>query len=240
MLFHERLKQRMLELGIRNVDIAKLANVSPVAARKWVIGESVPTAVNLKIIAKALKTTDDWLLTGKESPQSQLSTDQQISDFLDGSTQAVTTDDLSQDEQSEKIWIDMYDVQFCSGVGVPVEFQFDQIKKQLSFEPSFFVKRNINKKNFRIIINKGDSNEEYLFDGDAVGIDISDTDIVDGETYALYFEGDALIRKIFKEQGGMLRLHPRNPKYQDKIVDTKLENIESSFKIIGRVRYRSG
>jgi len=166
--------------------------------------------------------------------------DDQIQNFLTNTASAITTDELTQEERDSKIWIDMYNVRFCSGMGESIEFHFDEIKKQLSFESSFFEKRNIKPKNFKLIINKGDSNEEYLFDGDAVGIDTSDTDIQDGETYALYFEGEALIRQIFKQQGGVLKLHPRNPKYDDKLFDTNAENSDIGLKIIGRVRYRSG
>lgn len=168
-----------------------------------------------------------------------LSIDEQIQTFLDGTVTAITTDQLTDEERSKKIWIDFYDVKFCSGDGESIDFHFDVIKKQLSFEPSFFKKRKIKPENFKLIINKGDSNEEYLFDDDAIGLDISDTEITDGETYAIYFEGDALIRQIFKEQGGILVLHPRNPKYKDKIVNTELAD-NTTFKVFGRVRYRSG
>ncbi|MFX4674020.1 phage repressor protein, partial [Acinetobacter baumannii] len=37
---------------------------SPVAVKKWLDGTSVPTAENLKVIAKFLGVSDDWLLYG--------------------------------------------------------------------------------------------------------------------------------------------------------------------------------
>jgi len=68
MSFHERLKQKMEEKGVTPAALARAASVSPVAAGKWVHGESEPKATKLKLIADFLGVTDDWLLTGKGSP----------------------------------------------------------------------------------------------------------------------------------------------------------------------------
>ena len=68
MSFHERLKQKMEEKGVTPAAFARAASVSPVAAGKWVHGESEPKAAKLKLIADFLGVTDDWLLTGKGSP----------------------------------------------------------------------------------------------------------------------------------------------------------------------------
>ena len=68
MSFHERLKQKMEEKGVTPAALARAASVSPVAAGKWVHGESEPKAAKLKLIADFLGVTDDWLLTGKGSP----------------------------------------------------------------------------------------------------------------------------------------------------------------------------
>lgn len=68
MSFHERLKQKMEQKGVTPAALARAASVSPVAAGKWVHGESEPKAAKLKLIADFLGVTDDWLLTGKGSP----------------------------------------------------------------------------------------------------------------------------------------------------------------------------
>ena len=41
----------------------------------------------------------------------------------------------------------------------------------------------------------------YINGGDAVGIDISDITPKDGEVYALFLDGDLMIKRIFKEAG---------------------------------------
>lgn len=73
--------------------------------------------------------------------------------------------------------------------------------------------------------------------GDAIGIDISDITPKDGEVYALFLDGDLMIKRIFKEAGGVIRLSSDNKQYTDKIVT---QDNGDSLIIIGRVVYRSG
>ena len=64
MSLHDRIKQKLEEKKLKAADLARATKKSPVAAKKWVDGTSIPTAENLKIIAKFLDVTDDWLLYG--------------------------------------------------------------------------------------------------------------------------------------------------------------------------------
>lgn len=83
----------------------------------------------------------------------------------------------------------------------------------------------------------GDSMANYINGGDTVGIDISDITPKDGEVYALFLDGDLMIKRIFKEAGGVIRLSSDNKQYTDKIVT---QDNGDSLIIIGRVVYRSG
>lgn len=67
MSFHLRLQQKLNEKGYKPADLARAAEVSAVAAGKWIHGESLPKAEKLKLIARFLGVSDDWLLTGKEA-----------------------------------------------------------------------------------------------------------------------------------------------------------------------------
>lgn len=69
MSLHARIKQKLEEKNLRAADLARATKKSPVSAKKWLDGVSVPTAENLKVIAKFLGVTDDWLLFGKENKQ---------------------------------------------------------------------------------------------------------------------------------------------------------------------------
>lgn len=75
MSFHLRLQQKLNEKGLKPADLARAADVSGVAAGKWVHGESQPKAQKLKMIARFLGVSDDWLLTGKEASKLDNSVD---------------------------------------------------------------------------------------------------------------------------------------------------------------------
>ena len=135
------------------------------------------------------------------------------------------------------IWIDVVEANFSCGTGESIEFHFDVINGKFPFPPSFFQKKYVHPDCMRIIKAKGDSMADKIDDGDLVGIDISQTEIIDGQIYAVYFEGEGMIKQIFKEEGGKLILHSLNPKYRDREVT---EQNGLNFKVMGRQFWRAG
>jgi hypothetical protein len=174
----------------------------------------------------------------------QIHTDQTdlIAHHLEGIGVAIPFTKLTDEESNKRIWLNVYDIQFCCGEGNSIEFHYEVIKKkELPFEPSFFAKRGVKPEDVILAYANNDSNEPYICDGDLFGMDISDTSVKDGEMYAIYFGEQAMLKKIFiedsKDGSKTLRLHSINPKYPDKLVN---EANGSDFKIIGRQFYRSG
>ena len=88
----------------------------------------------------------------------------------------------------------------------------------------------VDPKCLRLIKAKGDSMADYIHDQDLVGIDLSQTEIIDGEIYAIYFAGEGMIKQIFKEADGSLVLHSFNEKYRDRIVT---EQNGLNFRLLG-------
>lgn len=58
----------------RQGSVAKMFGVSQQAARKWLEGESIPDTKRISEIAKKLKVSGEWLITGGGSPKDQIST----------------------------------------------------------------------------------------------------------------------------------------------------------------------
>ncbi|OEC90454.1 LexA family protein [Acinetobacter sp. YK3] len=69
MSLHERIKQKLDEKNLKAADLARATKKSAVSAKKWLDGVSIPTAENLKTIAKFLGVSDDWLLFGGKEQQ---------------------------------------------------------------------------------------------------------------------------------------------------------------------------
>lgn len=229
MSVHERIKQKLDEKHLLQADIARATGKSTAAVSKWLSGENQPKTESLKKIAELLGTTDEWLLTGRSS-----NLPAKLQNILDTTARHVISTEI---DPLTKIWLPLMDIFFSCGDGQDIEVHYEQTKKTLAFEPDFLTSRGVKEKNVRLLYARGDSMEMYIYDGDIFAIDISDTEIRDGQIYAVYFEGEAFLKQVFKEAGGTLVLHSFNARYRDKIVS---EENGASFKVLGRQFWRAG
>lgn len=246
MSFHDRLNQKMQEKGLKPAQIARATKKSAVAAGKWVHGDSIPKAETLKLLADFLGVSDEWLLNGKESTKFNNFNMQEFMDLHGLSKRDDASFDVNDIQGADVVeyakddgfvWIDVVEASFSCGTGEAIEFHFDVVNGKQPFPPNFFKKKHVHPECMRIIKAKGDSMSDFIHDDDLVGIDISQTEIIDGEIYAVYFEGEGMIKQIFKEEGGKLILHSLNPKYRDREVT---EQNGLNFKVMGRQFWRAG
>ncbi|KJV37567.1 peptidase S24, partial [Acinetobacter indicus] len=143
----------------------------------------------------------------------------------------------TEDHKDEFVWIDVVEAVFSCGVGESIEFHFDTINGKIPFSPSFMKDKGVTEKTMKIIKAKGESMADFIKDGDLVGINLAQTDIIDGEIYAVYLAGEGMLKQIFKEADGSLVLHSLNEKFPDRIVS---EENGRNFKVIGRQFWRAG
>ncbi|WOE32777.1 MULTISPECIES: S24 family peptidase [unclassified Acinetobacter] len=242
----DRIIQRMKELKVRQVNIVEATGATKGAVSKWVAGTNVPKAEFLPALASVLKTSQNWLLTGEQEKPFNNFNMQEFIDKHGLNTKLDASFDVNEmhkptvvDYETENgfIWIDVVEANFSCGTGEAIEFHFDVINGKFPFPPSFFQRKHVDPTNMRIIKAKGDSMSDFIHDGDMVGIDVSQTEIIDGEIYAVYFEGEGMIKQIFKEEGGKLTLHSLNPKYRDREVS---EQNGLNFRVMGRQFWRAG
>ncbi|ENX33486.1 hypothetical protein F889_02146 [Acinetobacter colistiniresistens] len=242
----DRIIQRMTELKVRQVDLVDATGATKGAVSKWVAGTNVPKAEYMPALAATLKTSQDWLLFGKEPEKLNTFKMQEFMDkhgLKNTNESSFDVNDIHEptviDYETENgfIWVDVVEANFSCGAGESIEFHFDVINGKFPFPPSFFHRKHIDPKCMRIIKAKGDSMSDFIHDQDLVGIDISQTEIIDGEIYAVYFEGEGMIKQIFKEEGGKLILHSLNSKYRDREVT---EQNGLNFRVMGRQFWRAG
>lgn len=134
------------------------------------------------------------------------------------------------------IEIPLYGVYFCCGDG-DTNCEFQEIKGVRRFPPSFFRERNVQPENFKLVCASNDSLAPYINDKDEVGINLASTEVQDGKIYAMLLDGDRMLKQVFREAGGALRLHSFNAAYPDRIVTA--ENHQSLI-IVGEQVYRAG
>ncbi|MCW3604448.1 S24 family peptidase, partial [Burkholderia cenocepacia] len=101
----------------------------------------------------------------------------------------------------------------------------------LPFDGSFFKRLGSRPKDCKLVKVSGESMEPYLFHGDSVLIDVSQTTILDGRIYALIFEDEQFVKQVFKEPGGGLTLHSFNERYRDKVITP---DRDTSLHVAGR------
>ncbi|MFB6349450.1 XRE family transcriptional regulator [Moraxella sp. ZJ142] len=226
----DRLKFARKNAKISQAAVAKAVGISQPSYQALESGKSGKSAF-LPQIANALKVNINWLATG----QGEIKSPQQVVDeLIESMPNGITHDQI--EPWRQQTWVEVYDLKFCCGDGSGYA-EFEPLKKTLPFDDSFFRFRGVKPEFFKIIYAKGDSMAPYINEGDAVGLDISDKIPKDGEAYALFLDGDTMIKRIFREAGGVLILSSDNKAYKDKIVD---DHNGDSLIIIGRVAYRSG
>ena len=64
---YERFEQLLLEKGMKAADITKITGLKSTVFSEWKSGKSVPKTDKLILIAKALGTTVEYLVTGEET-----------------------------------------------------------------------------------------------------------------------------------------------------------------------------
>ncbi|MBZ0404898.1 helix-turn-helix domain-containing protein [Acinetobacter baumannii] len=211
----ERIQEALKAKKLSWSKAATMIGLTPQAPSKWKKGQIGKETLDK--LAELLEVDAGWLLNGKKK---QNLTNFNMQEFMDKhglSKKDESSFDVN-DIQSPSvveyggddgfIWIDVVEASFSCGTGESIEFHFDVINGKQPFPH-----------------------------GDLVGIDISQTDIIDGQIYAVYFEGEGMIKQIFKEEGGKLILHSLNPKYRDREVT---EQNGLNFKVMGRQFWRAG
>lgn len=223
-MLKDRLKVARKNAHKSQLEVAEAIGVTQSAYSQLETGR-VDSTSHLPAIAKFLGVDSYWLQTGEGTADALNS--------LEMIDPVITTDDL----KNQFIWIDVVEANFSCGTGESIEFHFDAINGKIPFPPSFMKERNVTEQTMKIIKAKGDSMADFIKDGDMVGINLAQTDVIDGEIYAVYLAGEGMIKQIFKEADGSLILHSLNEKYRDKIVS---EENGKNFKVIGRQIWRAG
>jgi len=223
MALKDRLKDSRIKAKKTQAEVAEAVKMSQPAYQALESGKNLKSAF-LPLIAQFLGVDGYWLTTGNTEDS-----------FRESDVLSPTV--VSAESTDQYVWIEVVEANFSCGTGESIEFHFDAINGKIPFPASFFKEKCVAQECMRIIKAKGDSMTDYIKDGDLVGIDISQTEVIDGEIYAVYFAGEGMIKQIFKEADGSLILHSLNEKFRDRRVT---EENGKNFKVMGRQFWRAG
>ncbi|MCG8998137.1 S24 family peptidase [Laribacter hongkongensis] len=151
----------------------------------------------------------------------------------DGSSIAVyeNPDDLDSDSY---VWIDRYDVQLSAGC-CNLQWVINR-KDPISFRVRWLQTKHLNPKNCKALYVRGRSMEPKLEDWDTVLIDTSQTEIIDGEIYAICLQDEFFIKTVERIAGGV-KLKSENPDFES--IEVRGNEL-GALRIIGKKVWRGG
>jgi phage repressor protein C with HTH and peptisase S24 domain len=131
--------------------------------------------------------------------------------------------------------VHLYEIELAAGDGCQWIEHSDA--DPLLFRRRWLAANGLKVANLRGLYVRGSSMEPGLYDGDAVVIDISQTEIRDDAVYAVSYAGDLFIKRLFRLPGGGIELRSDNPRHPSReIHGADLEQLT----ILGRMVWRGG
>lgn len=139
----------------------------------------------------------------------------------------------------EFVFVPRMGVKLSAGTGRgrnQLEIDFQEAQPQ-AFRADWIRKERLKPNKLASMYAVGNSMEPSIFDGDSLVIDISQTEVIDGKVYALWYEGGERVKRLFRVPGGALRIQSDNTDYPPlNLSADQLEHV----RILGRVVHRAG
>jgi len=109
----------------------------------------------------------------------------------------------------------------------------------LYFRKNWFKARFLDPDNLRAMYVRGDSMEPYLYNHDTIIVDASDTEILDGDVYAIMYRKRRYVKELRNHVDGV-SIISRNEKYAPMLVKFEDMKNEQDFCVLGKVVWRGG
>lgn len=154
----------------------------------------------------------------------------------DGKMLAAVTDWSAPEDLPDGMYALVPRVEVRLKAGALVDLEQDL--PPLAFRRNWLQKKMVSAKaGLRVCEVKGDSMREYLQDGDLVLIDMGQTEIKDGEIYAISHSGEVRIKRIMKRFDGGIYIRSDQDGYPEESLSP---GQAESIRIVGRAIWRAG
>lgn len=222
----ERIREAREAAGLSQSELARRVGLKPPSVHDWESGKTKRIGGdNLMNVARALGTTPDWILTGRDSAQTLT-----VREPL-GRYDVPHFQRRSEPEHAE---VPVWDARAAAGGGA-VNGEQAGPKGSILFRSRSLSKQGISTKHSHVWYVHGDSMVPRLRDGDAVLFDASDKTVRAGKVYVLRKGEETFVKRLYRE-GSRYRVVSDNkadPQWQDWFVEAD----DPDFEIIGRVRW---
>lgn len=219
--FASRLQHAITEKQIELSDLAKKSCVSENKIKEYLSGEYRPQVEDSENLANALEVEVTWLRFGNDGNVPPIGSGVVISD---------------NPPESTHFKIPRYDISLSAGNGNATWVEKENDDNPLWFRHGWLKAKGLRQENLKALYVRGDSMEPVLNNWDTVVIDVNDTEAVDGDIYAIFFNDKLFIKQIKHTEAG-IELISFNKEY-DPMPITQ-ENA-GKFQILGRMVWRGG
>lgn len=222
--FSARVRQAMEMTNYSMADLARHTSINYEMIRRYTEGYSMPRPDGLIKLAKALGVRPEWLQFGG-------TLDLKIPPS--GSNIGVLEEYIN---TSKHIEIQRYDVNLSAGAGNSIWIVRESCDDPIVFRRGWFKRHRYNPDLLKGMYVRGDSMEPELHNGDTVIINTDDTEILDGEIYAIFFKNKLYIKELRQSEDGILIIS-KNPEYPPMEVTADTFN---QFTVLGKKIWRGG
>lgn len=227
--FGSKVAAAMRREGVSVMDIKQALNVSYEMARRYSLGEAKPRDDRMRKLAGLLKESPASLQFDEDGSTQSPSTG--------GSVQVLEWESADDLPEGQFVLVPRFDVKISAGNG-RATYDAQEKDQPQAFRADWVRKLGLRKKGLMVVYANGDSMAPRINDGDALLVDRTQTDIVDGKVYALRYGSDLRVKRLSKRFDGGLLIRSDNSKdYPDEAVrPEEMQHIE----VIGRVVHVSG
>ena len=217
---YERIKQKMIERGVTNADIARATGKSTAAVSKWVTGQNIPKGESMDFIARILGVSSSWLLTGNHPAPQMIRVD-----AWDNNTP------LDDDEVSIPFYKDFL---LACGDGAMGEALSNEARR-LRMSKATLRDLGVDRNNAAAMTAVGDSMSPLIKDRYTIYVDQGKKNVKDGKIFAFCHGGLFKVKYLYNLPFGGLRIVSENASEFPEERYTAEEIKEQHIEIVGWV-----
>ncbi|KRP69350.1 LexA family transcriptional regulator [Pseudomonas lactis] len=225
--WYELAKARMKELDITQDQVAEQMGVTQGAVAHWLGGRREPSLEKVGSLLDYLGLPPMFPKNGSAPPAARVV---EANAELIGDMAVWSDGDPVEDDECE---VPYYaEVEFAGGDGMTEVMEVAD--RTLRFSNATLRAAGVECENAAVARVRGNSMEKLILDGAAIGFDLADTSVIDGEIYAFNHGGMLRVKYLYRLPAGAIRIRSENAdEFPDEIMTS--EQYRDEIKMLGRV-----
>lgn len=224
---NERILYGLQKTGKKQADLCKFTGCKSSTVSDWCNGKVKKlNSENAFKVSKLLQLNQEWLITGKGSP--------------DADAHDIAVLDDNEQPSDDYVQIKEYSIKCAAGNGREPTYEEQHESVPATYRLSWFQRIGVNPNHCKRFVVTGDSMIPVLYNNDRILVDLSDTfPIHNNHVYAIVFGNEVRVKRLISQMNGDLIIRSDNrDSYPDEIIKHDEENV--NFRVIGRVIEKSG